>query len=425
MRLILLLSLVLSLGNNLASNVNVNLLLHEGRPECMVGLRDLPRILTTAAWTQGSTRMVMLSLADGHGVHQMLPVFIRFLDGLDGSGTRPKRQGITQHFLMVALGESYLRCQDLKKAGYSHHCLIDFSLSRFCQRGDHRGQGSADSQEVSEMKWKDSRFQKTMLQKLRWAVAILKLRVSVVTVDLDVVLFNSPFPFLSSLSPDTDFAIASEIWEERSSFSTDTCLFTKPYGGCKIPGQLNSGNGDDPGICCDMTMNSGFWFANGANSGGLAIVNAWLARFYYLGVVQGEWLSGKEPALDQEVLNELLLNPANDPELRSIPVFKMGSNGSGLTRAGSANRSLNERIRRISVDRVGNNCLGWSNGDAYCGISMGKTILSRFTGVETKLTCAMPPGHLDKILIHHMTCISNIQDKMKGLRRWLNWTLSP
>ena len=175
-----------------------------------------------------------------------------------------------------------------------------------------------------------------------------------------------------------------------------------------------------------MTTNSGYWYSN-ANSGGLAIVNAWLARFFFQGVLKGEWFSGQTPALDQEVLNELILKKTiHDPQFRQIPVFKY--NGT-FKQVGWTNRTLDERIRRISIDRVQSNCLGWKDGvSAWCGQSGGKTIEAKINPAHhyndvPKMTCAMPPGHLDKLLSHHMTCLTQSEHKLEFIHRWLNWTL--
>lgn len=398
---------------------------HYGRSECMVSSSSqqhdsvtlLPVALRRASWSEGDLKMIMLSSCDHHCLVALLPMFLHFLDKpLDN------QPSLTRHFVLIAFGEeahSICKGHALAYGNLAHQCLLDLTVeNKTCWPKPPSGLQLPDDQEA-QMGFKKMRYYLSLLQKIRWSTLCAHLGYSVVWIDLDVVLYRSPFVFFVNLPKDTDFAVMSELWTPSAEFTGSTCLIGKRFEGCKDkkPGDSNLSSS----ICCDYSTNGGLWIAK-SSSGGIQTLEAWLALFFIHGIAVDKKAFGPEAPLDQDTLLDVI---RNQEMLRSNPMTLYHYSEGSYVEAGHLNSSVSTTIRIISGYIATSHC--WTGGtETPCGLyrntQYGEGCRNRgsYDRTEGHLTCKLPPGHYEKLLAYHHTCLFGLHLKQNFMRMRIN-----
>jgi hypothetical protein len=415
---------------------------HYGRAECMASsshistYRDsavtlLPDALKRAAWTDGSVKAIMLSSCDYHCLIALLPMFLIFLNKpLDN------QPSLTKHFVLVSFGEeAHDICQGhaLAYGNLAHQCLLDLTVeNNTCWPKPPSGIANMpDDHPRAQMGFKKMRYFLSLLQKIRWALLTARLGYSVIWVDLDVVIYRSPFSFFSNLPKDSsDMVVMSELWTPAAEFSGSTCLIGQRFEGCKDKKQ---GDSDlTSSFCCDYSPNGGLWFAQ-ASPGGVQLLEEWLALYYIHGVTVDKKAFGPEAPLDQDTLLDVIRNRERfktDP----IPLFRYS--GSSYAEAGHLNCSLPSSVRIISGYVATSHC--WTGGNQKpCGLyrntqfGEGCRNPGSYQPVDgtwepglSRLLCKLPSGHYENLLAYHHTCLHGLHLKQSFMKMRVNMSFT-
>mmetsp|Transcript_18924 Transcript_18924/g.40745 ORF Transcript_18924/g.40745 Transcript_18924/m.40745 type:complete len:477 (+) Transcript_18924:120-1550(+) len=407
-------------------------------PDYCMNTTQLSHAIKQAAWRKvingQEERAIILVSCDLYCMENLLEPYLAYLQHAKGAPAN-------RHAIIVSNGEDAHAFCTVLQAQYSHQCVLD----RLCNPYVHMEHGG--------IHYRNAAYYLALVQKLIWAVEVLRRGVAVLWLDLDIVVLSNPLEHLYRW-PDADFMISPETWHWNRPFAGEVQQW-------------------DPSL--PWAQNGGLWLAR-PTPRGRQLMEMWCSQYLVYGVVE-HGIELQDMPLDQDVLDSLVKK-----QTPSVPRVELTAGGKYSVN-GEIEWPAGIRLYRLSMINFQSRCYspcgmathnrgGWHqvrpplpgsssrqraaaaaggrrmkqqlDGSSSSGSSshvssssgsaaQGLIALSSLPGFgrgpvlprAPPLTCAMPQEALDQAVTFHMNCLESVYQKRLWMARYWNITVVP
>lgn len=287
---------------------------------------------------------------------------------------------LSRHAIVVAIGlPAYMYCEAARQ-NYRHYCVFD----KHCVEEDmHRYRSK---EEAEQEKQKDSA--KTMgfgswgwswasNQRTVWVNHVLARNFSVLHLDMDIHVYQNPFPFFGSL-PDGDMLISSEFCINWTYFEGDAHLHR--------PGE-------------PFEQNTGVYYMR-TSTRTIQFTKFWISYFH-----KG-FRDGIHGFFDQWALNDIINNNVTE-------VIEVVYNNGAQQSENVLRREPDDlKVFRLALHKHPNAC----NGQCGC-LPKNEGHIPVLPGNDSVLLlCDIEQSYLDQYITFHAACRSSLSEKLQALQ---------